>query len=145
NRIYHMQEVSSMIVNNDVKRGGAVNSVQSNKAPDGTVQNWMTPVSQEPPTSRRSKRKDHRRLLAILSILLLIMLILAAVRVMSVESGNNDQLVLQVGNQQQALIDLRQPGIPIRPYLFGANVFPKAGTTSIDWVNGNFTGFMSYV
>ena len=53
------------------------------------------------------------------------MLILAAVRVMSVESGNNDQLVLKVGNQQQALIDLRQPAIPISPYLFGVNVFPK--------------------
>ncbi len=133
-----------MIVNNDVKRGGAVNPVQSNQAPVGSVQNWKGPVSQATPPSRRSKRKDHRRLLAIFSILLLIMLILAAVRVMSVESGNNDQLVLKVGNQQQALIDLRQPGIPISPYLFGVNVFPKSGTTSVDSVNGNFTGFMSY-
>ena len=133
-----------MIVNNDVKRGGAVNPVQSNLAPDGSTQNWKGPVSQIAPPSRRSKRKDHRRLLAILSILLLVMLILAAVRVMSVESGNNDQLVLKVGNQQQALIDLRQPGIPISPYLFGVNVFPKSGTTSVDSVKGNFTGFMSY-
>jgi hypothetical protein len=139
-----MQEVSSMIVNNDVKQGGTVNPVQSNKAPNGSVQNWKTPVSQGTPPSRRSQRKDHRRLLAILSILLLVMLILAAVRVMNVESGNNDQLVLKIGNQQQALIDLRQPGIPISPYLFGVNVFPKVGTTSIDSLNGNFTGFMSY-
>ena len=133
-----------MSVKNDVKRGGAVNPVQSKQVPDGSVQNWNGPVSQATPPLRRSKRKDHRRLLAIFSILLLVMLILAAVRVMSVESGNNDQLVLKVGNQQQALIDLRQPGIPISPYLFGVNVFPKSGTTSVDSVNGNFTGFMSY-
>ncbi len=133
-----------MIVNNDVKRGGAINPVQSDQAPGGSGQTWKVPVSQETSPSRGSKRKDHRRLLAILSILLIVMLILAAVRVMGVESGNNDQLVLKVGNQQQALIDLRQPGIPISPYLFGVNVFPKVGTTSIDSVNGNFTGFMSY-
>src|SRR5437667_2818352 len=143
-RMVPEQEVSSMIVNNDVKRGGAVNPVQSMEAPNGAVQNWKAPVLQETLPSRRSKRKDHRRFLTILSILLLVMLILAAVRVMSVESGNNDQLVLKIGNQQQALIDLRQPSIPISPYLFGVNVFPKVGTTSIDSLNGNFTGFMSY-
>ena len=127
-----------MIVNNDVNRGGVANPVQANVAPNGNDRNWKAPGSQ------RSKRKDHRRLFTILSILLLVMLILAAVRVMSVESGNNDQLVLKVGNQQQALIDLRQPAIPISPYLFGVNAFPKSGTRSVDSVNGNFTGFMSY-
>ena len=127
-----------MIVNNDVNRGGVANPVQANVAPNGNDQNWKTTGSQG------SKRKDHRRLLTILSMLVLVMLILAAVRVMSVESGNNDQLVLKVGNQQQALIDLRQPAIPISPYLFGVNVFPKSGTRSVDSVNGNFTGFMSY-
>jgi hypothetical protein len=129
-----------MFVNNDVKQAGAVNPVQSNLAPNGYDQNWKVPG----PESQGSKRKKHRRLLTILSMLVLVMLILAAVRVMSVESGNNDQLVLKVGNQQQALIDLRQPAIPISPYLFGVNAFPKTGTTSIDSVNGNFTGFMSY-
>jgi Glycosyl hydrolases family 39 len=133
-----------MFVNNDVKRGGAENPVQSNQVPNGSVQNWRAPVSQGTPPSGRSKRKDHHRLLAVLSILLLVMLILASVRVISVESGNDDQLILKVGNQQQALIDLRQPGIPISPYLFGVNVFPKVGTTSVDSVNGNYTGFMSY-
>ncbi len=133
-----------MIVNNDVKRGGAVNPVQFNDIPNWSAQNRKAPLSQGIPPSRRSKRKDHRRLVVILSMLLFVMLILAAVRVMSVENGNNDQLVLKIGNQQQALIDLRQPSIPISPYLFGVNVFPKAGTTSIDSKNGNFTGFMSY-
>jgi hypothetical protein len=60
--------------------------------------------------------------------------------VMSVASDSNDQLVLKIGNQQQALIDLRQ-SIPISPYLFGVNVFPKDQTNSVD---KNYTGFMSY-
>jgi hypothetical protein len=139
-----MQEVSIMINNNNVRRVGAVNSVQINETQNGSTQNWKASLSQGTPLTRRSKRKDHRRLFAILSLLLLVMLILATVRVMSVVSGNNDQLVLKVGNQQQALIDLRQPSIPISPFLYGVNVFPKVGTTSIDSVNGNFTGFMSY-
>src|SRR5574340_268244 len=133
-----------MIVNNDVKRGGTANPVQPDQVPKRSNQNWKVSEPQGTPPSRKSQRKDHRRLLAILSIVLLVVLVFAAVRVMSVESGNDDQLVLKVGNQQQALIDLRQPGAPISPYLFGVNVFPKAGTTSIDSVKGNATGFMSY-
>jgi hypothetical protein len=132
-----------MFVNNDVKWGGVENPVQTGEAQNGSVQNWNATVSQGIPPSRRSKRKG-RSLFAILSVLLLVMMILAAVRAMSVVSGNNDQLVLKIGNQQQALIDLRQPAIPISPYLYGVNAFPKEGTTSIDSVNGNFTGFMSY-
>jgi hypothetical protein len=133
-----------MFVNNDVKWGGVVNPVQTSEVQNGSAQNWNASLTKGIPSSRRSKRKGRRRLFAIFSVLLLVMLILAAVRLMSVESGNNDQLVLKIGNQQQALIDLRQPGIPISPYLYGVNVFPKVGTTSIDSVNGNFTGFMSY-
>jgi hypothetical protein len=132
-----------MFVNNDVKWGGVENPVQIGEAQNGSAQNWNASLSNGVPPSRRSKRRG-RRLFAIFSVLLLVMLILAAVRVMSMESGNNDQLVLKIGNQQQALIDLRQPGIPISPYLYGVNVFPEVGTTSIDSVNGNFTGFMSY-
>jgi len=132
-----------MFVNNDVKWGGVENPVQIGEAQNGSAQNWNASLSNGVPPSRRSKRRG-RRLFAIFSVLLLVMLILAAVRVMSMEGGNNDQLVLKIGNQQQALIDLRQPGIPISPYLYGVNVFPEVGTTSIDSVNGNFTGFMSY-
>jgi hypothetical protein len=139
-----MQEVSSMIVNNDVKRGGAVHPIQTNEVQNGSAQNWKAPLLQGTPPSRRSKWKDHRRLFALLSVLLLVMLILTAVRVMSIVSGSNDQLELKVGSQQQALIDLRLPSIPISPYLYGVNVFPKVHTNSIDSVNGNFTGLMSY-
>jgi hypothetical protein len=133
-----------MLVNDGVNRGGTVNPVRPDQVPNRYNQNWKMPEPQGNPPPQKSRRKDHRRLLAVLSIVLLIMLVLASVRVMSVEGGNDDQLVLKVGNQQQALIDLRQPGTPISPYLFGVNVFPKAGTTSVDSVNGNTTGFMSY-
>src|SRR5215472_19060858 len=126
-----------MFVNNGVKRGGTVNAVQPDQVPNTSNQNWRVPEPPGTPPPHKSRRKDHRRLLAVLSIVLLVMLVLASVRVMSVESGNDDQLVLKVGNQQQALIDLRQPGTPISPYLFGVNVFPKVGTTSLDSVNGN--------
>ncbi len=132
-----------MIVNDDVNRGGAVSPVRYSNPQKGSVQDWKAPLPQGLPPSRRPKRKDHRRLFAILSMLLLVMLILAAVRVTSIASDSNDQLTLKIGSQQQALIDLRQ-SISINPYLFGVNVFPKVGTTSIDSVDGNFTGFMSY-
>ena len=46
-----------MIVNNDVKRGGAVNPVQSNQAPNGPVQNWKAPVSQGTPPLEDRKGK----------------------------------------------------------------------------------------
>jgi hypothetical protein len=91
-------------------------------------------------TPPRRRSKGRGRLYTILSTLLLVMLILAAVRVTSVASGNTDELVLKVGSQQQALIDLRQ-GLPISPYLFGVNVFPKDQTQ--DALN-QFSGFMSY-
>ena len=91
-------------------------------------------------TPPRQKSKGRGRLYTILSTLLLVMLILAAVRVTSVASGNTDELVLKVGGQQQALIDLRQ-SLPISPYLFGVNVFPEEQTE--DALN-QFSGFMSY-
>jgi Glycoside hydrolase family 44 len=133
-----------MTVNNDVNWGGAVNPVRTNNAQYGSEQNWNAPLPQRMPPSEKSKRKGHRRLFVLLSVLLLVMLILATVRVMSVAGGNNDQLVLSVGNQEQSLIDLRQPSIPISPYLYGVNVFPKVGTSSVDTVKGKLTGFMSY-
>lgn len=113
--------------------------LQSNDEQAGSMQDWEKLATQETPPSQRSKKKN-RRLYAIFSTILLIMLIFAAVRVMSVASDSNDQLLLKIGDQQQALIDLRQ-SIPISPYLFGVNVFPKEQTNSVD---NNFTGFMSY-
>lgn len=131
-----------MIVNNDVKPKGVVSPVQ-NDDHRGSEQNRKALSTQIMAPPRRSEKKKSRRLFAILSVLLFVLLILSAVRVTSVASDSNDQLVLKLGDQQQALIDLRQSQ-PISPYLFGVNVFPEIGTTSIDSVQGNFTGFMSY-
>lgn len=131
-----------MIINNDVKPEGAVSPVQ-NDDHKGSEQKWKASGTQIAPPSQRLEKKKSRRLFAILSVLLLVLLVLSVVRVTSVASDSNDQLVLKIGDQQQALIDLRQ-SVPISPYLFGVNVFPEVGTTSIDSVQGNFTGFMSY-
>jgi hypothetical protein len=129
-----------MTVNNDVKREGAGSQVQYRDSQRGPAQNWKASGNQLAPLSRGSKKKDRRRLFAILTLLLLVVLILASVRVTSVASDNNDQLVLKIGNQQQALVDLRQ-SLPISPYLFGVNVFPQSETNSVD---ADYTGFMYY-
>src|SRR5256885_14101015 len=82
----------------------------------------------------------RRRILRIMSVILLITLIFALVRLSTVLSGGDDELVVRIGNQQTALVDLRQSS-PISPYLFGANVFPKITSNSADQRS---SGFMSY-
>ena len=82
----------------------------------------------------------HRRLLRIMSVLLLIMLIFTLVRLSTMLRPANDQLLVQIGNQGTAIVDLRQ-NLPISPYLFGANAFPEINTSSVDHA---YTGFMSY-
>jgi len=72
-------------------------------------------------------------------LILIILLILVLVRSISSLSGTNDQLLVKVGDQGTATLDLGQ-SLPISPYLLGANVFPKFNTTSVDQVNG----FMDY-
>jgi hypothetical protein len=62
------------------------------------------------------------------------------VRLSSILSATNDQLSVRIGNQGTALVDQRQ-SLPISPYLFGANVFPKIYSSSVDH---SYTGFMSY-
>jgi hypothetical protein len=128
-----------MPINNDMNPGAAATPDKYYKQQAESTPAWRELVGGGgTPPRRRSKGKG--RLYTILSTLLLVMLIFAAVRVTSVASGNADELVLKVGSQQQALIDLRQ-GLPISPYLFGVNVFPKNQTQ--DALN-QFSGFMSY-
>ena len=81
-----------------------------------------------------------RRLPRIVAVLLVILLVVAFVRLSTSVTSTGDGLLAQVGNQGSALIDLRQ-SMPISPYLFGANVFPKSLTSSLDQSD---TGFMSY-
>jgi hypothetical protein len=84
-------------------------------------------------------RVKRRRTLRIMGIILLIALIFALVRLISNLSATDDQLLVRIGNQGTAIVDLRQ-GLSISPYLFGANVFPEMNTNSVD----QSTGFMSY-
>jgi hypothetical protein len=84
-------------------------------------------------------RVKRRRILRIMSIILLITLIFALVRLIANLSATDDQLLVRIGNQGTAIVDLRQ-NLPISPYLFGVNVFPEFNTNSVDQVNG----FMDY-
>lgn len=84
-------------------------------------------------------RVKRRRTLRIISLILLIALIFALVRLIANLNPSDDQLLVRIGNQGTAIVDLRQ-SIPVSPYLFGANVFPAFHTSSVDQA----TGFMSY-
>ncbi len=123
------------MIKNDVNQDRVAAPVPSKNGQAGTARGLR-----EPGTSPSQYSKRRRRLFTIISTLLLIMLILAAVRVTGVASGSNDQLVLKIAGQQQALVDLRQ-SVPISPYLFGVNVFPEDQSSSVD---ADYTGFMSY-
>ena len=126
-----------MSVNHDKNRGGVASfDSRSVMGQEGSSLGWKDLK----PSSRRSKSRTRRRIFAITSIVLLIVIIFSVVRVASVAAGTNDQLSLTIGSQQSALIDLRQ-SMPVSPDLFGVNVFPEAGSSSIDQ---NFSGFMNY-
>ncbi len=126
-----------MLVNNDVNRGGIAGlDPRSAVGQRESALGWK----KLKPSSRQANGRMRRRIFAIVSIVLLIAIIFAVVRVGSVASGTNDQLTLTVGGQQSALIDLRQ-SFPISPDLYGVNVFPEVGSSSID---SQYTGFMNY-
>ena len=72
-------------------------------------------------------------------MILLIALIFALVRLIANLNPSDDQLLVRIGDQGTALVDLRQ-SLPISSYLFGANVFPEFNTSSVDQVYG----FMDY-
>jgi hypothetical protein len=121
------------MLNEDIRENNVATQKQQSEG--------QTTSAQRTPPSQLSKSPGRRRLiLRIVSAVLLIMLIFAAVRLGMILSNTNDQLLVHIGNQQTALVDLRQ-SLPISPYLFGTNVFPAIGTNSVD---RNFTGFMNY-
>jgi len=116
-----------MILKDDIDHSNLLAPVQPGKESVGSKE-------------RRLSNVQKRRLLQITSIMLLLVIIFAAVRLSTVASATDDQLFVQIGNQQPALVDLRL-SLPISPSLFGVNVFPEIGTSSQD---KPYNGFMSY-
>ena len=97
------------------------------------------PAQPAPPMRVSRPRVKRHRILRLMSIILLIALIFALVRLIASVSATDDQLLVRIGDQGTATVDLRQ-SLPISPYLFGANVFPELYTSSAD----QSSGFMSY-
>lgn len=75
-----------------------------------------------------------------LLILLVSGLIISTVRVAADLWRADTTLTVQIPGQQDVQIDLNQD-FAISPYLLGSNVFPRAGTDSLDQAK---SGFMSY-
>ena len=132
-----------MVVNNDPNLNGVVAQAQQNepKIFEEHLQAALGWKEVQRTNARSSpSAKKRRRLLGSIIVILLVMLIFASVRVSTIASVSNDQLQVRIGNQQTATVDLRQ-SLPISPYLYGVNVFPEAGTNSVDKA---FSGFMDY-
>ena len=113
---------------------------QSEEETQPSLKRVTLPAQPAPPMRVSRPRVKRHRILRIMSIILLIALIFALVRLISSVSATDDQLLVRLGDQGTATVDLRQ-SLPISPYLFGANVFPELYTGSLDQNN---TGFMSY-
>ncbi len=77
----------------------------------------LTGSSSFTPLQRPPARVKRRRLPIIISAILLVALILTSVRLNTVVSDSNDQLLVQLADQQACTVDLRQ-AFPISPYLF---------------------------
>ncbi|GHO42549.1 glycoside hydrolase family 44 protein [Ktedonospora formicarum] len=86
--------------------------------------------------SGRTRRQGRGILVFLLSAMLLISLVLGTSSI----SHANTHLLVSIGDAQQTNVDLNL-GQPISPYLYGSNVFPKAGSDSQD---AQGSGFMSY-
>jgi glycosyltransferase involved in cell wall biosynthesis len=121
-------------------RAPAVHNGQSEEQTLSTLA-WENLVAQPASPSRSSRpRVKRRRILRVMTIILLITLMFTLVRLTSIASASNDELLVRIGDQSASIVDLRQ-AFPISPYLLGANVFPASGTDSLDHP---LTGFMNY-
>jgi hypothetical protein len=92
-----------------------------------------------PSSGIQGARKRHP-LHTLLLVILPIILIYSVVEIAAAAYRGNSQLSIHIGNEQAGLIDLKQ-SLPVSPYLLGVNVFPQAGSNSLDQAG---SGFMSY-
>src|SRR6266446_10554389 len=112
---------------------------QSEEETQPSLKRIHLPAQPALPTRLSPPRVKRHRILRLMSLILLIALLFALVRLISSVSATDDQLLVRLGDQGTATVDLRQ-SLPISPYLFGANVFPELYTSSAD----QSSGFMSY-
>ncbi len=128
-----------MAFNNSAGRNNAMAPMPPQSAPPRAGE---PAGSWEEMGSQRFQPKGRRRhILPLLGILLILMLIFAGIRLSVELSGTNDQFQVRVGNQQAALVDLRQ-SISISPQLRGANVFPLINSQDVD--QGYTASIMNY-
>ncbi|MDQ6659634.1 MAG: glycoside hydrolase family 44 protein, partial [Chloroflexota bacterium] len=109
------------------------NAGSTNRKPVSDL-SWRTLADRR----RDPKAKRRGRTITILSILLVIVAIFAAVRFSSVVNALDDQLTIRIGDQQAAILDVRQYQ-PISPDVFGTNVFPQIGSLSHDQADGTMS------
>ncbi|GHO72706.1 hypothetical protein KSD_04770 [Ktedonobacter sp. SOSP1-85] len=98
-----------------------------------------SPGNRPPQAPRGTLRRVGKRKY-LLPLFLLVVLILGLVQVASAMTRANMHLLVRIGDVQESDLDLNQ-SLPISPYLFGSNVFPKAGSDSQDQQG---SGFMRY-
>lgn len=91
-------------------------------------------------TTRDYSAQCSPRWYLLLSFFLLLALIFVILQLPALISANTNLIMVQIGDQQSVTIDLRQH-VPISPYLYGVNVFPREGSDSVDMP---FSGFMQY-
>ncbi len=96
-------------------------------------------IKAQPVSHLRQPRIKRHRARNIIGLALVVLLIFVLVRLAASVSATNNQLLVRIGDQGTATLDLNQRS-SISPYLLGANVFPNFTTTSVDHVNG----FMDY-
>ncbi len=102
-------------------------------------QGQFFPDARSPFASTPKSKKAHP-LYKLLLVILPIVLLYSAVEIASAAYRGNSQLSITIGNQQSGLVDLNQ-SLPVSPYLRGVNVFPQAGSNSLDQTG---SGFMNY-
>lgn len=79
--------------------------------------------------------RRHRRVIGLLLVALVALVIVAGLRLSALVMGTNDELLLRIGNEQVTTINL-QEALPLNADFAGVNIFPQAGTLSLDNASG---------